>query len=230
MVSINISRATPTYFLEPKFERWLDEQAEKFNEIDVPNFITHDKMTNVQKRTASELETMASKINDVVGTHTTNASKWSGNLDFYDDSATKQASKLPNCNIAVKFDSTEHHLVHENLHSRSVSWYPQGTYTKNKTWEEIPIEFFAREICQKEGYSYERSSAHKAVDNLIELNKSLELYPTDYEFAKELFEADVTARKNWLIDKVIEKVPDMNTYVSKYKELIDDIKYEYLFE
>jgi len=162
---------------------------------------------NVHSRTRRELQERTEMLKTITDSYTTVKSKWSGKLivnNMLKIETRASGRKAWNCNIEIINTATDGDIIHELLHSYSISQYARKdvrkVYTQHKLIEEASTEYLAQQICKAEGLT-----DGGAYDRLV---KKLEiLYPysgahSELEFAKTLFSQPLTDRMNWLATNV----------------------------
>ena len=91
-------------------------------------------------------------------------------------------------------------------------------YLKNKKVEEGAVEFFAQQICSKNGIDY--IGVYKEyVKPIRQFNSILKIDKDEYLFAKKFFEIEMPKRYEWIKNKAenfIKNNPDLNPK-QKYK-------------
>ncbi len=129
-------------------------------------------------------------------------SKWSGNTVIKTpEEMDVPGRKKVNCDIWLREDATTKNIIHEHLHARSISRFPEY-YGKLRFIEEATVELLAEEICKKNDIGFtptyaRRTSALREIIGLLERDD-------EYAFAIELFMEDVTDRRAWLNDAISE--------------------------
>ncbi len=229
----NCRCSTAGHIDDEEYEDWLSgykEHGMSFKEWsetrknDKATFINKDNMSVSQLRSAKEIERMAKETDAIVGKHTSKPSKWSGEILFSDGSEGYVAAKYPNCSIATVLSVNKHNLIHEQLHARSVSHEKNGVYAKNRAWEEIPVEFFAREICKKEKIAITQSDYYNSIENLKEINSRIKISQDDYTFAKLLFEQRPQYRKEWLRKYIVDAGEDFKE-IGELERLLEGVMF-----
>ncbi len=225
--------STCAWLDEEKYSQWLDSYSDhglsfrewqERNKNDKATFISKENMDESQLKTAEEIERMAKEADVIVGKHTSKPSKWSGEILFSDGSEGYVAAKYPNCAIAALLSVNKHNLIHEQLHARSVSHEKDGVYAENRAWEEIPVEFFAREICKKEKIAITQSEYYNGIENLKEINNRIKVSQDDYAFAKLLFEQRPQYRKEWLRKHIINAGEDFKE-IGELERLLEGVRF-----
>lgn len=228
----NCRCSTSAYMDRAEYEKWLDGYKDhglsfgdwKKKNSQIPTFIDKNKMSKSQLKKATEIEQMAKDTNAIVGKHTNKESEWSGKISFSDGSDGYIAAKLPGCDIGAILQIKKHNLIHEHLHARSVSRENGQVYIKHRAWEEIPVEFFAREICIKENVEIDYSKYYNSVENLKKINDIIKIGDNNYNFAKMLFETKPQNRKNWVRTQIAERANDF-VELDKLEKLLEGVEF-----
>ena len=213
------------------YEKWLDGYSEhgmSFKEWQERSgkatFMKKDGMSKAQLKSAAQIESMAKDMDALVGKHTKRPSKWSGEILFSDGSEGYVAAKYPSCSIATVLSVEKHDLIHEHLHARSVSHEKAGVYMDYKAWEEIPVEFFTREICKKEKIAITQSEYYNGIENLRKINNRIKIGQDDYTFAKLLFEQKPQHRKEWLRKQIMNAGEDFKE-IAELERLLEGVRF-----
>lgn len=213
------------------YEKWLDGYSEhgmSFKEWQERSgkatFMKKDGMSKAQLKSAAQIESMAKDMDALVGKHTKRPSKWSGEILFSDGSEGYVAAKYPSCSIATVLSVEKHDLIHEHLHARSVSHEKAGVYMDYKAWEEIPVEFFTREICKKEKIAITQSEYYNGIENLRKINNRIKIGQDDYTFAKLLFEQKTQHRKEWLRKQIMNAGEDFKE-IAELERLLEGVRF-----
>lgn len=200
---------------ETKWQRWLDGPAQagvpwaEF-EGELPSFKgNYNKYSDPNRTyTLSERQKMAEEADNIVSQYTNRESKWSGKV-VYD--ITHPYAKLPNCDISLAPDATLDIAIHEDLHSRSISHYPDE-YGKYKPLEEASVQMMTELICREIGITPSASGYQDWIDQLKEINVKARLYESEDDFIREMYENDPAERYDWLYGKVHGKIDKTATW------------------
>ena len=152
---------------------------------------------------------MAKECEDIVNKYVRGKSKWSGEVDILDWSEGYSAAKEWSCNISTLLEIEKHQMIHEHLHARSISHYDVETYKNYALMEELPIEFLAREICEKENIKIVYSKAYDNIKYLRKINELVKIETDDFSFAKALFEIPVKERYGWIENQIYSKADNL---------------------
>ena len=219
--------STCAWLDEEKYSQWLDSYSDhglSFREWQERNVVKPEiKLVNagLKQYTENEIKAMAEDVNLIADKHIPKRSKWSGNI-IIDDKADLYG-KLWNCDIATKHETSGHILLHEQLHSRSISYYDPQTYAKYQNIEEASVQFMTREISKVEGIEIIASEYDELVDRLSRINQKAGIASSDYEFAKQLFLKPVPERLEWIEGKISEAMRN-GGIIKLYNELNDLIE------
>lgn len=160
---------------------------------------------SVRKRTPKEFKQKCDEMKGTIESMTGAKSKWSGKT-IVDNSLCEKdgclGEKLWNCDILLRDDAPDHTVIHELLHSCSVSHYSPVEYAAYGKIEEGSVELLSREIARAMKLGAESTAYDSEVTVLQYLNRGLGFYETDLEFATELFAQPLPERFNWLMKKV----------------------------
>lgn len=186
----------------------------------MPNFTEpSDRKDAVRDETKlAQISDMARKADSTVAKYIQKESKWSGNVAWNSKTETV-AAKNWNCDILVRPEVTLHSLIHEHLHARSISYFNSNTYVSHIGFEELAVEFFAREISKTENVEITYVPAYNLVEELYYINHTLRLANTNLEFAKMLLMVPLPERKEWLRRQIIEYSDDFTTYNDLMRKL-----------
>lgn len=162
------------------------------SKVNIPNFIGKKQQGTYSRQEILELteqvKYMSDKYIDI-------PSKWSGNIVINNE---VPSGKKWNCDIITNNTTSAHELLHEILHSKSISYYDVETYKKHWKIEEASVQLLNQEISQKEGIEIIPSDYDEWTNILRKINKSTKRYENDYLFAKNLFKQSLPKRFEWL--------------------------------
>lgn len=89
--------------------------------------------------------------------------------------------------------------------------------------EETTVAYFAENYMKDKGKPYHKSYAGRT-EILYNVNNKLNLYDTDFEFAKALISVPVEERYDWLHDKVIQAMTDKGASINDLNEVSKYLK------
>lgn len=221
----NCHCSTCAYLDEESYNQWLDTYKE--HGLNYKEW--QEKQTGVKpevkladsglkRYTEQEIKAMAKDMDTIADKHIPKRSKWSGNIIV--DDKTELYGKLWNCDIATKYETSRHILLHEQLHSRSISYCDPQTYVKYQNIEEASVQLMTREICKVEGIEIIASQYDDLVNCLSEINRKARIASSDYDFAKQLLLKPVPERLEWIEGKLAEAMKNGGT-IKLYNELND---------
>lgn len=151
--------------------------------------------------TEPELAALSNDLNEAASRHTTKETKWTGRVNRVSD--IRYMGKSWTCDIDAPLELAPGSLLHELLHSRSISHYDYETFRKYAVAEESAVEYFTKEISIKEKIPLVASSYDPFVTILRRAARFCGY--KDYDFAKMYFEQDVKERVDWLSDIVYSR-------------------------
>lgn len=202
------------------YPEWKREFVQNWEQITLDE-LAHDKGTNYNmNRSTEELKKAAEKLKNDCAQYSGNGSKWSGKINI-DNSLSLDGvmgQKEWNCDITLVETADDGVVLHEMLHSCSVSHYDSMTYLENQAIEEASVEFLKQQICQKKGIISE-DGYHELVMILQVVNEQFR-YGTDLEFASELFNIPLPDRYTWLETKVSDSLKDLGASFSDFNEVM----------
>lgn len=168
--------------------------------------------------TKEEIETMAAELKQVVAKHVGVKSKWSGNIVFLEGVHRYPYGKLWNCDISTIAKTSPHIILHEMLHSCSISYYDKHTFRKFTGIEEATVQFMTQEICKQENIELIESGYDYLVDGLRSINSYIK-FGSDYDFAKKLIETPVVDRLDWLEQECYARLMSSGSTVAEYEDI-----------
>lgn len=164
-----------------------------------------------KKRSKKELEDRGNLLKKEIEEAIGRDSRWSGNIKVDNEACEKEGclgEKLWNCDILLRDDVSDHTLLHELIHSCSISHYGPEEYIGYGKIEEASVELLSQELCQTLGMEFDTNSYADEVTVLRSLNSGLGMFETDFEFAKNLISQPVTGRFAWLQEQVGRSIMD----------------------
>lgn len=177
------------------------------------------------KRTSEQMEKRCIPLRTEVEKYSPRKSKWSGKVKADNERCEQESCmgiKEWNCDIIVRDDVPDHTLIHELLHSCSVSYYSPAEYILYGKIEEGSVELLSREIANSMRLPAELTAYDNEVTVLQSLNQGLGLYKTNLEFALNLFAQPLPERLNWLMEKVNAGIMNRaDVTVGDMQELMD---------
>lgn len=156
---------------------------------------------------------------ELTGKYVVRESKWKGIVKLDDEKCKRDkiaGRKEWSCTILVNSKTQPKTYIHEMLHSRSGSYLNPISYLPYRKTEEATTEFLAREICKKEGISYQYK-VRLDIDALIKINEIIKIEKSNFDFAQILYNKDIKTRYIWLENKVKRYL--LNNGMENKKEL-----------
>ena len=164
--------------------------------------IDYEDATKV--RTVTEFTAIANDIKSLVEQHAGRLSKWSGEIIIADE-GEKAGGKLWNCSIRINPDVPEHVLIHEMIHSCSISYYEPLYFAANRAAEELAIHYLSQELASLKKYKIVDSGYDEGVKLLRELKTLLKPEQSDLEFASEIVREAPGKRWDWLAEQKLNE-------------------------
>jgi len=182
-----------------------DEVATPRTKPSIPK-ITLNNYEDVSKlRSQAEFIAIANKLKPVIEQYTGRQSKWNG-LIVLEDKGNKIGGKLWDCSIRLNPTAPEHALIHELIHSCSISYYDSAVFLANKFEEELTVEYLSQELAILESMPVVDSDYSNGVELIRELKVMLGVSKSDLEFASKLIKQPLGERWNWLWEQISDKM------------------------
>lgn len=180
----------------------------------IPQFEKY-KSSPLKQYSQKELLTLTGKLKAVAAKYLPNRSKWSGKINVSKEGIE---GKMWNCDIALGHDTCEYIILHELLHSHSVSYFTKKVYFNNHYIEEASVELLNQEICKIEQIPTIESQYGHRVEYLRKINQKIKIANSDFEFAIMLLKVPLPDRQNWLENKIAIYMKEKGT-IGDYQEL-----------
>jgi hypothetical protein len=152
------------------------------------------RLTNMLR--SGDAQQVGTAVNEVINGMGFKASKWTGKINSVTAEAMEAAGRKDwNCDITIREDYIKDLKVsiHENLHSRSCSYFSPEIYLQNRPTEEGAVELMAQQICERSGVPY-KPSYPEYVNPLKEARSILFPKMSEYDYAKKLLDLDEDKR------------------------------------
>lgn len=178
-------------------------------------------------RTEEEFNQKAKQIKRQLDGYINKDSKWSGKIKIDNDRCIKEEAyglKDWSCDIIVRDISNNSTIIHEMLHSYSISHYTPDDYTKYQSIEEATVQFFTKQICMLNNEEY-NNSYNDLVGILENLNAAFKFSDTNFEFAKKIYNVELKDRYSWLEMKVMDKLKEENATIKDVTEVMQYISH-----
>lgn len=204
---------------EADYKAWLEGKKAVDKTVLMEN--NKDKLNKMSysTRTKEEFTEVAVVAKKLIENYATKSSKWSGNINVYDSLENNVLGlKEWNCDISVVKSADNGVIIHELLHSCSVSYYDKNTYIQNQIIEEASVELLKQEICDKYGILNSKGYP-EYVMILRNLNNTLS-YDSDMDFAKVLYNIPLEYRYKWLEGEVDKGLRALNASFEDYNEVM----------
>lgn len=166
-------------------------------------------------RSESEFLKRANYFKPIIEQSVGRASKWSGVLNFdYMDNA--YSAKEWNCAIRLAKDATDHVLLHEMVHSCSVSYEKSDAYLRFPYAEELPVHLMSQELVNRLGLEIDLSAYDDGVQILRDFKTAINYAGSFEEFARAILNQSIADRFDWL-ENVIQESLGLNATVEQYQ-------------
>ena len=193
------------------------EVGSAVGEIRIPKIIINSYDAVAKIRTAKEFTTLGEQIKPTIEYYTGRASKWSGKI-VLTDNGNRSGGKLWDCSVRLNPDAPEHVLIHELIHSCSVSHYGTAMYATHKWEEELTIHYLSQEIAALKNITIVESGYDDGVKLIREFKTILGMKISDLEFASELVKQPLGERWDWLSEQIYNTL-GVNATFEQYEEL-----------
>ena len=196
-----------------------------YNEVEkirIPTIIINNYDDVAKIRTAKEFMTLGEQIKPTIEHYAGRTSKWSGQI-VLTDSGNKSGGKLWDCSVRLNPDAPEHVLIHELIHSCSVSHYGATMYAIHNWEEELTIHYLSQEIAKMKNIPVVESGYDEGVKLIREFKLVLGLKMSDLEFASELVKQPLGERWDWLAEKIYDTL-GMNATMEQYQNFVDGLE------
>lgn len=180
---------------------------------------------SLKEYSTEEIEEIAQQTEDIISTHISVPSMWSGKIVVNDegirnsDGHVTYYGKPWNCDILTKHKTAPSMIMHEQIHARSISHYGQDVFILYSEVEEASVQFMTEEICKKAGIEIIESDYYSLVDSLKQIGRYIGIHDTDYDFAKFIIEMPVVERLGWISGHLYDKLGrDIGATVEDYQK------------
>ena len=168
---------------------------------------------------SGDAQKVGEAVNEILDTYGLKASKWSGRIlvEGADSMGFATGRKEWTCDITIRTDriSSIKTFVHENLHSRSVSYFNVETFSYHRIMEEASVEFLAQSICKEAGVPFSKAYS-KYVDALADIHSIVFSSVEESTFIKDLFDIDMDKRYTYIVQRANQfklDTPDIDSSV-----------------
>lgn len=181
-------------------EGWQNQRERgKIKSPQIVPFKTAEYANVAKPRNIEEIVKAGERFKPLVEQYTGRTSKWTGEIVLANGDKVK-GGKMWNCGILINSDAPDHVLIHELIHSSSISYFNKTVYADNAMAEELAVHFLSQELALKENVPLVRSAYDEGVELIREYKKALKLPVDDLEFASALIKCSPNARWEWLDD------------------------------
>lgn len=206
----------------------MDEYERKHGNLQDPRKIA-DRLTDDSKtqiRTNSEFLTVALQLQKEINKIIQRDSKWNGNISGVKKLKGGKVGDIDwGGNIRIVFNADDTTVLHELLHTYSALHVDEDFFFKKDLIgiEETTVAYFAENYMKDKGKQYHKSYPERT-KILYNINNRLNLYDTDFEFAKALISVPVEERYDWLHDKVMQAMTDKGASINDLDEVSKYLK------
>lgn len=158
-----------------------------------PEIILNNYDNVVKLRPQAEFIAIANQLKPVIEQYTGRQSKWNG-LIILEDKGDVAGGKLWDCSIRLNPDVPEHALIHELVHSCSISYYNSAIFLANRFEEGLSVEYLTQEIAMLRSVPVVESDYSSGVELIRELKVMLGIAKSDFEFASDLIKQPLGKR------------------------------------
>lgn len=189
-----------------------------------PRIIIVDYEDVAKVRSQVEFVTFANQIKPVIEQHTGRQSKWNGRI-FLENEYDKAGGKNWDCSIRLNPDAPIHALIHELVHSCSISHFGVELFKKFRFEEELAVHYLSQELAIVNNITVASSGYDDGVELIREFKTVLDIKMSDLEFASALVKEDLGYRWEWLAERVPEAlsieatVEQYNYFMNKLEEI-----------
>ena len=201
-----------------KYEDWKSRYIDKTQKpkVDYVNFYDVARY-----RTVDEFKSIATKLKPEVESYVGRKSLWSGRIVLKSDCPPH---KDWNCDIVLLPNATEYIVLHELIHSCSISHFGEEVFLgDNVISEELATHYLGQEIALKKGMAIIWSENNKLVDLIREFRMLLNVPKNDLEFAMEFIRQAPQDRWEFLEEVVAEKFTS-NTTINEYQDWLNKLE------
>ncbi|MBQ6005424.1 MAG: minor capsid protein [Selenomonadaceae bacterium] len=156
-------------------------------------------------RSQKEFLMFANQMKPVIEQYTGRQSKWNGRI-ILKDRGDAISGKCWDCSIVLNPNAPDHAVIHELVHSCSISYYNVMMFLNNKFEEELSVEYLSQELAILKNVPVVKSDYNPGVELIREFKAMLGVEKTDIEFASELIKQPLGERWDWLWEQISDKI------------------------
>lgn len=184
--------------------------------------MTNDYKDIAKLRTQTEFVSLSNQMKPIIEQYAERSSKWNGKILLL-PGGDSSGGKLWDCGIKLNPDAPLHVLIHELIHSCSVSHFGSQSYAMNRWEEELTVHYLSQELAILMNIPVVKSAYDDGVELIREFKRALKLGWSDLELASELIKQPLGERWNWSKDQVYNTL-GMNGTIEQYQELFGKVE------
>ena len=170
-----------------------------------PRIVITNYKDVAKPRSQAEFVMIAEQLKPDIERYTALKSKWNGKI-LLKDNSDSSGSKYWDCSIRLNPDAPLHALIHELIHSCSVSHFGARIFAANRWEEELTVHYLSQELARLGELAVVKSDYDSGVALIRELKAALGSELTDLEFASELIKQPLGERWEWLWERIADKM------------------------
>ena len=195
--------------------------AISYREVGEPRITIKNYEDVAKVRSQTEFIALANRFKPTIEHYAGRPSKWNGQV-VLNNNVDRSGGKLWDCSVRLNPDAPEHVLIHELIHSCSVSHCGAAMYATHKWEEELTIHYLSQEIAALKNIAVVESGYDDGVKLIREFKTALGLKMSDLEFASELVKQPLGERWDWLSEQIYNTF-GMNATIEQYRELMEKV-------
>ena len=198
------------------------KEVEKPKPVSTPKVIIINYDDVARQRSREEFITFADKIKPAVEQYTGRKSKWNGKIILANEN-DKAGGKLWDCSIRLNSDAPIHALIHELIHSCSISHFGIKIFKQSRWEEELTVHYLSQELATTNKITVASSGYDDGVELIREFKTALGIKISDLAFASALVKEDLGYRWEWLAERVSEELGKEAT-IEQYNGFMDKLE------
>ena len=183
----------------------------------IPTIKTNNYEDIAIVRTEKDFLKFANEVKPEIERYSGRESKWSGKILLAGEN-DKSGGKLWNCDIRLNSDAPWHVLIHELIHSCSVSHYGVATYVTHRWEEELTVHYLSQELAALKKFPIVDSGYDSGVELIRVFRAASGIDKPDLEFASELLKQPLGERWDWLGGLITADT------IEQYQQLLDKLE------
>ena len=187
----------------------------------LPQIIINNYRDVAKPRRQMEFMSLANQLKPMIEQHSGRMSKWNGKLVFENGGAP--GNKLWDCSIRLNPDLPIHGLIHELIHSCSVSHYGKKVWCNHIFEEKLTVHYLSQELAVLENIPVASSGYDAGVELIREFKRELGIKMSDLKFASALVKEDLGYRWEWLAERIME-ILGVGVTIEKYNYFMSKLE------